>query len=282
MSDIRIWHEVRIEEGAVRNATLKAAQQLGWTSATSPGQYGPVVCVGRASKLPGVDLLGSSRSAIGVLALVEDDKDVEALADLDELARGARVALLRAPWSEARPARIREWLEELADSLRPERIRFARFASGTLFVTFGDGLSHAFDWRKTSALSKLRTVDPGTARASEDSDAVVVSDGKAAEIDIDGLVLRRIVDNQVAAESGAEFNAARARFGARLRSLREAAKISQVELSRRAGLSQEAISRLETGSREPRLETLKRLAQGLGVALPSLLRRIEARARRDL
>jgi excisionase family DNA binding protein len=54
--------------------------------------------------------------------------------------------------------------------------------------------------------------------------------------------------------------------GQRLRQLREAAGLSQLQLAAASGLTHEAISRLEAGRRAPRGESVRRLAEALGIA----------------
>lgn len=54
-------------------------------------------------------------------------------------------------------------------------------------------------------------------------------------------------------------------FGARLRALRIAQLLTQGELAEKAGLSDQNISRLETGNHEPRMRTLRALMAALGV-----------------
>jgi transcriptional regulator with XRE-family HTH domain len=61
------------------------------------------------------------------------------------------------------------------------------------------------------------------------------------------------------------------RFAANLRRCREAADLTQEELSARAGLHATEISRLERAVREPRLGTIVRLARGLGVTAERLV-----------
>lgn len=56
-------------------------------------------------------------------------------------------------------------------------------------------------------------------------------------------------------------------FAARLRQLREEAGISQYELARRSGLTNQSISLLEKGDREPTWDTVRKLARGLGVSV---------------
>jgi transcriptional regulator with XRE-family HTH domain len=61
------------------------------------------------------------------------------------------------------------------------------------------------------------------------------------------------------------------RFAANLRRLRRAAKLTQEQLSAKAGLHPTEISRLERAVREPRLGTIVRLAKALGVGAEQLV-----------
>jgi transcriptional regulator with XRE-family HTH domain len=54
-------------------------------------------------------------------------------------------------------------------------------------------------------------------------------------------------------------------FGQRLRELRAEGGVSQDQLARRTGIHSTAIGRFERGAREPRLRSILRLADGLGV-----------------
>lgn len=54
-------------------------------------------------------------------------------------------------------------------------------------------------------------------------------------------------------------------FAARLKELREQAGISQYELAKRASLSKQAVSLIETGKREPGWKTVVKIARALGV-----------------
>jgi transcriptional regulator with XRE-family HTH domain len=46
---------------------------------------------------------------------------------------------------------------------------------------------------------------------------------------------------------------------------------SQVELARRSGVSQPAISQIESGTKTPTLDTLRKLAKALGVPVSELI-----------
>lgn len=54
----------------------------------------------------------------------------------------------------------------------------------------------------------------------------------------------------------------------RLKELRKAQGISQAELARRTGVSNQAISFYETGKRQPKIETWKKLADYFNVSIP--------------
>lgn len=54
-------------------------------------------------------------------------------------------------------------------------------------------------------------------------------------------------------------------FGQRLRELRAERGVSQDQLAHRTGIHPTAIGRFERGDREPRLRSILRLADGLGV-----------------
>jgi len=60
-------------------------------------------------------------------------------------------------------------------------------------------------------------------------------------------------------------------FGKRLRELREAAGLSQMELSRLSDQSQKAISNWELGQRQPLLPAVVALARALGVGVTDFL-----------
>jgi transcriptional regulator with XRE-family HTH domain len=59
--------------------------------------------------------------------------------------------------------------------------------------------------------------------------------------------------------------------GERLRAAREAAFLSQRELSEAAGLTQSTVSRLEMGKQQAQGATVRKLAQALGVEAASLV-----------
>lgn len=68
--------------------------------------------------------------------------------------------------------------------------------------------------------------------------------------------------------------------GSLLREARRRAHLSQVELARRAGITQSVISAYESGSRQPSLPTLARLVNATGLDLDVRVRRSRSRLSR--
>ncbi len=61
-------------------------------------------------------------------------------------------------------------------------------------------------------------------------------------------------------------------YGKRIKELREAAGMTQAELSQKSGISQEHISRLENGHHDINTKTADKIAAALGVTLADLVR----------
>jgi transcriptional regulator with XRE-family HTH domain len=76
-------------------------------------------------------------------------------------------------------------------------------------------------------------------------------------------------------DSDGSRDAALTHLGKTLAMLRRKADLSQTGLAERAGIGRAEISTIERGLREPRLETLLRLAGGLGQPLGRLCEGIE-------
>jgi transcriptional regulator with XRE-family HTH domain len=60
-------------------------------------------------------------------------------------------------------------------------------------------------------------------------------------------------------------------IGPKIRELREAAALTQEDLAHQAGISTSTLSRIERGNFQPRMDTLGKLAQALGVSVAELV-----------
>jgi DNA-binding XRE family transcriptional regulator len=163
----------------------------------------------------------------------------------------------------------------LATSAESDRISEARFFSldSALYVRFGDGLERVVRWADLPFARRLG-LEPVAASAHPSGEAVVLGDGAGSTADVSGESLRAALDERYRASLQAVDDRERRQVGARLRAVRESVDLSQLELSRRSGIAQESLSRIETGRSDPRLGTLRRLARGMDLSLDQLLERL--------
>lgn len=66
----------------------------------------------------------------------------------------------------------------------------------------------------------------------------------------------------------------RAEFGDRVRRLRKAKGITQLELAELLGVGRSYLSQIERGKRDPGLRLVKAIADGLKITLPDLLQNL--------
>lgn len=212
-----------------------------------------------------------------VMAFVRTRRDERVTDVVDELVRhsDSRLWVCRA---SSREADLDRCLAAALDARDPEAIVEIRYLSGQdkLLVEYGDGLSGLVGWEQLG----IADLAPGLIPES----ATVGSHGRSVELlvraaepgagnlfEIDSASIRAALDTRFAEALRDRTARADASVGARLRDCRELANLTQVELSARTGIDQAVISRLERGKHRPRLDTLQRFADGLGLALSELL-----------
>lgn len=66
----------------------------------------------------------------------------------------------------------------------------------------------------------------------------------------------------------------RAKFGDRVRRLRKARRVTQLELAELVGVGRSYLSQIEAGKRDPGLRVIKAIADGLGTTASQLLRNL--------
>ena len=151
----------------------------------------------------------------------------------------------------------------------------ARFvaADSVLYVRFEDGLERAVRWADLPFAARLG-VAPVAASAGSKGESLTVIDGSGRAVDVSAESLRAALDHEYRSLLLSADDAERRMAGTRLRTVRESLGLSQLELSRRSGIAQESLSRIETGRRDPRLGMLQRLARGMGLSLEQLMGRL--------
>jgi DNA-binding XRE family transcriptional regulator len=157
------------------------------------------------------------------------------------------------------------------------RITEARFVAvdSILYVRFEDGLARAVRWADLPFTSRLGLA-PVSASTGSAGESLTVIDGSGRAVDVSAESLRAALDEDYHGRLLSADDTERIVAGARLRAAREGLGLSQLELSRRSGIAQESLSRIETGRRDPRLGTLQRLARGMGLSLDQLMGRLSA------
>lgn len=159
-----------------------------------------------------------------------------------------------------------------AEFARVTDARYLRL-DAVLYVRFGDDLERAVPWASLPFARGL-AMEPTTAHVGHSGETVVLGDETGREVDVSAESLRAALDDKHRAALRRADEGERRLVGARIRAVRETAGFSQLELSRRSGVAQESLSRIETGHSDPRLGTLRRLAQGMGLSLNQLLERL--------
>lgn len=156
--------------------------------------------------------------------------------------------------------RIASVLGRYVDAARSGRFELLTKApiGNKLLAVVGDG-------RATLLSRPLHSTDDGSpVRKIELS-----QDGTTAVVDLESGISISLqatgVSPGIAPDAEGTMDVDGAKLGARLRSLRVQAGLTQAELARRTGIHRPNIARVEAGRHTPSLETLARLAQAIGV-----------------
>ena len=161
-----------------------------------------------------------------------------------------------------------------ATSIDPCCVNEARFVSmdSVLDLRFEDGLERAVHWADLPFARRLG-IAPVAASVGLGKESVTLVDQTGVEMDVSGESLRAALDEEYRARLLSADDDERRIVGARLRTVRESLG-EPVGVSRRSGIAQESLSRIEMGRRDPRLGTLRRLARGMGLSLDQLMERL--------
>ena len=98
---------------------------------------------------------------------------------------------------------------------------------------------------------------------------LITADGERSEVPWD--FARHYCDPTYRPQIEAQARQARDDLGGRIRGYREAASLTQAELSSRAGIGRVTLTRIEKGEHSPRTETLTAIARVLGVEVEDLI-----------
>lgn len=275
-------------EGALEQLSLARTEGI-WQSMLGAQKRFPrsrTVVVGDLHELTSslsLDELAAGPSSLSYVLLVRTALDKKRLAEPDVALRlnDDKFFVFDLQCANVREAKLlpvmSEYFRGFIERLQPDRVRTARFSSidGILWLEFGDGLNRATQWAALP-LARQMGFTPVSASAREHGQAVQLVDAEGREVDIDAGALRALVDPAHLARIEDEDRGLRSQIGGRLRRVREQLGLSQEQVAERSGVAQESLSRIETGRRDPRLETLRKLAKGLDMTLHELLESISS------
>ena len=145
----------------------------------------------------------------------------------------------------------------------PDRDRF--------LLQFGDGHTAFVGWGQLGIAHVRGSLLPESATHGQAGLTLELLTVDGELFEIDARAIRGVIDERFASLIEGETRHSGTEVGERLRSVRARVGLTQNELSERTGLDQAVISRLERGRHQPRIDTLRRLARGLGVSVSEML-----------
>ncbi|MHB0914850.1 MAG: helix-turn-helix domain-containing protein [Thermoleophilia bacterium] len=225
-----------------------------------------------------LDYLAATPSTMTFVFLVRTDRDRKRLFEpqIAQSLNDEKFFLLDlgcAPNAQPeRHAAFTAYFRSLVERLQPDRVTLAKYSyqDDTLWLEFGDGLERALKWSDLAFARKTK-FKPISASAGDHGQSVSLKDAGGKELDVDAGALRSLADSGHRDAMETRDNVERELAGSRLRAIREQHGLSQEQLSERSGIAQESLSRIETGRRDPRTDTLRKIATGLGITLHDLL-----------
>lgn len=142
-----------------------------------------------------------------------------------------------------------------------------------LWIEFADGISGFVTWRDMGLEKLVHSLNLDSVRIGELGSAVIFDSDIGDECDIDGLAIKTYLDEHSATRVATWIQRADLAVAKRVRAARLKSGITQSDLGKRAGMDQAIISKLEHGLHRPRIDTLRRIADALGLTIGDLLDR---------
>jgi DNA-binding XRE family transcriptional regulator len=158
-------------------------------------------------------------------------------------------------------------------ALEPHSIIDVRYSTSTnkLLIQFGDSVTGQVDLKQLGLDDQIDALLLETATVGDRGGAVEIvrRDGELFEIDAEAI--RAITDAGFASLLASEAKRSDKKIGEHVRSARISARLTQLQVSKKTGIDQAIISKLERGLHQPRVDTLERIAIALGISISELL-----------
>jgi DNA-binding XRE family transcriptional regulator len=205
------------------------------------------------------------------VALVRNRKGERCADWVDDLVRHSdlRVSVCR----NTRRGELRRCLTEARSALDPHALTEVRYSSRTdrLWVVYGDGTTGSVRWADLGMAGLRDTLVPESATVGSRGAAVELLTTGGELFEVDAGSIKAVVDSAHAQDVARRAATSDLTVGQRVREARRAAGCSQKDLETRTGIDQAIISKLERGKHQPRVDTLRRIADGLQMTLSEIL-----------
>jgi DNA-binding XRE family transcriptional regulator len=206
------------------------------------------------------------------VAFVRTERDKGCAALIDDLMRHCdqRLTVCSDP---VRTEELESCITEAFVALEPDSIADVRYVArtGSFWIEFRDGLVGTVTLDDLGIADLRNELVLESATLGEWGKTLVLGRTDRTPFEVDASSVRAVLDSHFADRLRRASGESSGSVGARLRSAREAAGVTQTELGRRAGFDQAVISKLERGRHDPRIDTLRRLAEALDLSLPGML-----------
>jgi DNA-binding XRE family transcriptional regulator len=283
VTDSKVRNEVRREMEALGHP---ASSYRGFWSALQSTRYGELPA--KLIVMADLSRLAAAYERSGVrawtdcfrtaspllIAFVHRREDERCTHVIDDLLRASACRLWVYTIGKSVRRDLHACLSKVVDHLDPESVIDVRYAEAdrTVWIEFADGLRRAIPWAALNLTNVRPALRPQTIRVANRPYTLQIGDAKGGVFDVDTAALRALVDDKVSRAHVAVAEAAVTHLGERLRARRERTGVTQTDLAELSGLTQEMISNLERGQHEPRVATLQKYADGLGLSVVELLK----------
>lgn len=206
------------------------------------------------------------------MAFIRTERDKRYSSQIDDLMRSCDQRLTVC--SDPIETDELEWcIHEAFLALEPDSIAQVRHSptGDSFWFAFGDGLVGSLSLCDLGIEDLREDLVLESATTGEWGKTLVLTRTDQSLFEIDSASVRAVLDAEFARRLQESCETANAAVGARVRTARKAAGITQTELGQRTGFDQAVLSRLERGKHDPRTETLRRIAEALGLSLSALL-----------
>lgn len=206
------------------------------------------------------------------VALVRTEQDLRCAALVGDLMRHTEMRLSVCANSDDWNA-VSRCLAEALSLMQPTALLQVGYSADRdqFLFHFGDGHTAFVGWGRLGIAQLRGSLVPESATPGRGGLTLELLTADGELFEIDARAIRGIIDEGHASLIESEARHSGTELGERLRSVRARVGLTQNELSERTGLDQAVISRLERGRHQPRIDTLRRVARGLGVSVSEML-----------